>query len=146
MDITNKKDLFWILIAALWLVIIGLGTTGHHVIGLVLCVPLMWLHMILGFARKGVVTKRVLVYPFGVWAALFAICFILNGYFADKYAGVTPPGFLGLHPSFAPVIFLYFLGGVLTISLGFYLRSKDWMTQEDWDAFCAEAKKLKEEN
>ena len=146
MDISNKKDIFWVIIAALWLIIIVLGTTGHHVIGLVLCVPLMWLHMILGFARKGIVSKRALIYPFGIWAVLFTVCFILNGYYADKYAGVTPPAFLGFHPSFAPVIFLYFIGGVLTISLGYYLRRDDWMTQKDWDEFCEEAKRLKEGN
>ena len=144
MNISKCKDLFWILIAILWVVVIILGTTGQFVLGLVLCVPLMWLHMMLGFAKHDVVSKRAMIYPFGIWAVMFIICFILCGVYATKYAGVVPPAFLGFHPSFAPVIFLYFIGGVLTISLGYYLFRNDWLDDETWEDFCKEANKIKE--
>ena len=51
---------------------------------------------------------------------------------------------LGLHPSFAPVLLLYWIGGLLTLSLGFYLLQDEWLSQEDWEEFCQKAKKIKE--
>jgi len=50
MDISKNKGLIWILIAVLWIVVMVLGTMGHFVIGMVLSVPLMLLHMMLGRA------------------------------------------------------------------------------------------------
>ena len=144
MNIQTKKTLIFVLIALLWIVCIVLGTIGHYVIGLVLCVPLIGLHLILGFAKKGVVSKKVLIYPLAIWAVLYAVAFILCGYYADAFAGVMPSfTVFGLHPSFAPVIFIYWIGGLLTIALGYYLLRDEWLSQKDWDEFCQEAKKIK---
>ena len=38
----------------------------------------------------------------------------------------------------------YWLGGLLTISLGYYLLQDEWLSQKDWDEFCEEAKIIKE--
>ena len=80
-----------------------------------------------------------------VWAILFIVSFILCGYYADTFASVLPSfTVFGMHPSFAPVIIGYWLGGLLTISLGYYLLQDEWLSQKDWDEFCEEAKKIKE--
>lgn len=144
MNIQNKRDAIWILIAILWLTVIVLGTTGHYVIGLVLSVPLIGLHMILGFAKNNYVSKAALIYPFGLWAIVHMTAFILCGYFADKYAGVQPPALLGFHPSFAPVVLMFWLGGIATVSIGYYLRRDDWLDEKSWEEFKKEAKKLTE--
>ncbi len=145
MDIKKHGTLIWILIAALWIVIIALGTTGHFVIGMCLGVVLMFLHCILGVAKGGKVSKKFLVYPMLVWAVLWVVSFILSGYWGDLFAGTTPTfTILGLHPSFAPTIFLYWIGGQLTLNLGFYLFQDEWLSQKDWDAFCEKAKTIKE--
>ena len=145
MDIKKNQTTIWVLIAALWIAVMVLGTMGHFVIGMVLSVPLMLLHMMLGVAKGGVVSKKFLVYPLLIWAVLWAVSFILSGYFADLYAGVMPAfTVFGLHPSFAPTIFLYWIGGQLTLNLGMYLCQDEWLSEKEWDDFCAKAKKIKE--
>ena len=145
MNIKKNQTTIWILIAALWIAVIVLGTLGHFVVGMVLGVGLMFLHMMLGIAKNGVVSKKFLIYPMVIWAILWAVSFILSGYYADLFAGVMPTfTVMGLHPSFAPTIFLYWIGGQLTLNLGFYLLQDEWLSEKDWDEFCAKAKKIKE--
>ena len=146
MNISNKKTAIWILIAVLWIVVIVLGTIGHFVLGMVLSVPLIALHFILGAAKKGVVSKKFLLYPVIIWSVVNIIAFILCGYWADMFSGVMPSfTILGFHPSFAPVMLLYWIGGLLTLALGYYVFRDEWLSQKDWDEFCEEAKKIKEE-
>ena len=145
MDIRNNKTTIWVLIAALWAAVIVLGTMGHFVVGMVLGVPLMFLHMMLGISKGGIVSKKFLIYPMLIWAVLWIASFILSGYYADMFAGVMPSfTVFGLHPSFAPTIFLYWIGGQLTLNLGFYLLQDEWLSEKDWNDFCAKAKKIKE--
>jgi len=145
MNIKNSKTAIWVLIAALWIAVIVLGTLGHFVVGMVLGVPLMFLHMILGISKGGVVSKKFLIYPMIIWAVLWIASFILSGYYADLFAGVMPSfTVFGLHPSFAPTIFLYWIGGQLTLNLGFYLLQDEWLSEKDWADFCTKAKKIKE--
>lgn len=145
MDISKHKDLLSILIAVLWIACIVLGTVGHFVIAMCLGVVLMFLHMILGIAKQGKVSKKFLIYPIAIWAVLWLVSFILSGYFANQFAGVMPSfTVLGFHPSFAPTIFLYWIGGQLTLNLGFYLFQDEWLSEKDWDNFCQKVKELEE--
>lgn len=147
MDIRKNKTTIWLLIAVLWIAVMVLGTTGHFVIGMVLSVPLMLLHMMLGVAKAGIVSKKFLIYPLVIWAVLWAVSFILSGYYADMFAG-TVPSFtvFGLHPSFAPTIFLYWIGGQLTLNLGHYLFIDEWLTEKEWDDFCKKAAAIKNQS
>lgn len=145
MDISKHKNLIAVLIAALWIACIVTGTTGHFVVGMVLGVPLMFLHMILGVAKQGKVSKKFLLYPLVIWAVLWVVSFILSGYYADLFAGAMPTfTVLGFHPSFAPTIFLYWIGGQLTLNLGLYLLQDEWLSEKDWDDFCKKVKTLEE--
>lgn len=147
MNIKKHTTLIWVLIAILWIACIVTGTTGHFVLGMVLGVPLMLLHMMLGSAKGGVVSKKFFLYPMLIWAVLWIVSFILSGYWADAFSGVMPSfTIFGIHPSFAPTIFLYWIGGQLTINLGFYLFQDEWLTNDEWDAFCKKAKAIKEKN
>ncbi|MBR0093505.1 MAG: hypothetical protein IJP92_17600 [Lachnospiraceae bacterium] len=146
MDITKYKTLFAVLIAALWIACIVLGTTGHFVIAMCLGVPLMMLHILLGVARNGKIPMRFFIYPILIWAVLWVVSFILSGYYADMFAGQEPAfTVLGLHPSFAPTVFLYWIGGQLTLNLGLYLRQDDWLSEKDWEEFCEKVHNMKEE-
>ena len=142
MKIEKLETPFAILIAALWAVIMVLGWTGHFIWGMVLGVALMFLHMTLGIQNKGIAPKKFLVYPMLIWAALWITSFLLSKYFGDKYAGVMPPLFLGMHPSFAPTVYLYWIGGQLTLNLGMYLMRDEWLSEEKWQTFLSEVKAL----
>ncbi len=145
MNIKNKETALWVLIAILWIVIIVLGTTGHFVVGMCLGVALMFLHMLLGSAKKGIVSKKFLVYPLLIWAALWLLSFILSAYFGNMFNGVMPDfTFLGLHPSFAPTVFLYWIGGQLTVNLGLYLLQDEWLSEAEWEEFCRKVDDLKQ--
>lgn len=67
MDISKHKTLLIVLIAILWIACIITGTTGHFVLGMCLGVALMFLHMILGVAKQGKVSKQFLLYPLLIW-------------------------------------------------------------------------------
>ncbi len=145
MDISKKRTAIWIVIAALWLIVITLGTLDHFVIGMVLSVPLIALHFVLGTAKRGKISVKFLIYPILIWSMTNIVAFILCGYFADKFKGVLPTfTVLGLDPSFAPVMILYWIGGMLTLSLGFYVCRDEWLSEKDWAEFCKEAKRIKD--
>ena len=145
MNIKKNATLIWVMIAVLWIACIVLGTKGHFVVAMCLGVGLMFLHMMLGISKGGVVSRKFLVYPMIIWAVLWLVSFILSGHYATAFAGVMPSFTVwGLHPSFAPTIFLYWIGGQLTLNLGFYLLQDEWLSQKDWDEFCAKAKNIKE--
>lgn len=146
MKISKHKDLIAVLIAVLWLACIILGTIGHFVIAMCLGVVLMFLHIMLGVAKQGFVSKKFLGYPMLIWAVLWLASFILSSYFANRFAGVMPSfTFLGLHPSFAPTVFLYWIGGQLTMNLGFYLLQDEWLSEQEWNDFCQKAHALRNE-
>ena len=52
MNISNLKTPIMLLISALWIVLLALASTGHFVVGMVLSVPLMGLHFMLGVAKR----------------------------------------------------------------------------------------------
>ena len=146
MDISGKRNGIVILLGALWKAIMLLGWNNNHVPAMILSVVLMFLHMILGVAKQGKISKRFLLYPLGVWAILWSTSFLLSNYYANKFAGVMPSfKVLGLHPSFAPTMFLYYIGGMLSLTVGFVLFIDDRLSSMDWDNFLETVKKNKEE-
>ena len=146
MNIKNNSTAIWIAIAVLWIACVVLGTMGHFVIAMVLGVFLMLLHMMLGTAKNGVVSKSFFTYPLLIWTILWIASFILSGYFGSKFADTAPTfTFLGFHPSFAPTVFLYWIGGQLTLNLGLFIKQDEWLSEKEWDDFCEKAKALREE-
>jgi hypothetical protein len=142
MNLAKGRTAVVVLIAASWLGCMVLGWKNYFVPAMCLGVVLMFLHLILGAAKGGVISKKLLIYPFGVWAVLWISSFILSKYFSDLFAGVMP-GFtmLGFHPSFAFTVFFYWIGGMLTLSLGFVLNKDEWLSEKDWKDFQNRAHK-----
>jgi hypothetical protein len=136
MNLAKGKTAVVILIAALWLGCMYLGWQNDFVAAMCLGVVLMFLHMLLGAAKGGVISKKLLFYPFGVWAVLWIASFTLSKHFSDLFAGVMPSfTILGFHPSFAFTVFFYWIGGMLTLSLGFVLYRDEWLSEKDWKDF-----------
>lgn len=135
-----------IITTALWVAINISGWTGNHMIGMYLSVILMLSYMIIGVAKKGVVSKKFILYPLLIWAIAWIASFSLAEYYSLKFAGALPSfTILGFHPSFAPVIFLYWIGGMLTLTLGFIYFKDEWMSEKDWDEFKHKIEAIKEE-
>lgn len=145
MNISKSKSVIMVLIAVLWLLCSFLGSNGQYIAGMCLGVVLMFLHMLLGISHDGIASKKFVFYPMVIWAALWIVSFILSQYFSAAFAGMIPTfTILGLHPSFGCTVFLYWIGGMLTINLGLYINKDEWLSQKQWDEFCKEARALKE--
>lgn len=147
MKLTDKSVTAIIIITTLlWVIINILGWLDHYILGMYLGVILMLLYMVLGVSRKGEVSKKLLLYPLLTWAVLWIISFYLADVYSLKFAGVLPDfTILGMHPSFAPVVFLYWIGGMLTLTLGFIFLQDEWMTSADWDEFLEKVEAQKKE-
>ncbi|GHS86034.1 hypothetical protein AGMMS49957_03390 [Synergistales bacterium] len=142
MNLAKLKTVIVVFIAALWLACMYLGWQNDFVLAMCLGVVLMFLHMILGAAKNGVISKKLLVYPFGLWALLWIVSFICSKYYSDLFAGVMPSfTILGFHPSFAFTIWFYWIGGMLTLSLGFHLYKDEWLSEKDWKDFVSQVQK-----
>ena len=105
---------------------------------MILGVVLMLIHIVLGAAHHDKLSKSFFRYPVLIWAIFWITSFLLSWYFSNKFAGQTPNfTILGFHPSFAPTVFLYWLGGMFTLSLGLYLKRDEWLSEKDWEEFRA---------
>lgn len=145
MNIEKKKDLMIFLIAILWLAIAVLGWKDLYMPGLYLSVLLMLLHLILGASVNGTISKKFLFYPISIWAILWVVSFYLSDYYSKVFAGVIPDfTILGFHPSFAWTVLTYWIGGVLTLTIGFVVLKDEWLSDNDWDDFLLKVKRINE--
>lgn len=147
MNITKYKSAIMILIAVLWLLCMILGWTNNYVIAMCLGVILMFLHMMIGTAKNGIISKKFFIYPIVLWAVLWIIAFVLAEHYSVQFAGRMPDfTILGFHPSFAMTILPYWFGGMLTLNLGLYLFKDEWLSQKDWDDFKKRVNANKEDH
>ena len=134
-----------LLIGGLWIAIIVLGLFGQWFPALLLSVPLMGVHLILGSAHDGKISTALLIHPILTWAVVWVGSFVLAEVFARAFAGGSPDfTILGLHPSFACIVFGYWIGGVATLTVGFSRRRHLWMTDEQWTGFSQKVAQLNE--
>lgn len=136
MDISNKKTGIIILIGILWIVITILGWKGQHLAGMYLGVILILLHLILGAAKKGVLSLKIVVYPLLTFCVLWCVSFYLSEYYANIFLGRMPEfTVLGFHPSFGWTVLAYWLGGLATLTIGFIVFKNEWLSEKDWNEF-----------
>jgi len=134
-----------LLIGVLWVIITIFGLVGWWFPALLLSVVLMAAHLVLGAAHDGRIRLDLLFHPILTWAALWLASFWLAEVFARADAGSAPPfTLLGLSPSFACIVLGYWVGGVVTLTLGFFARRRLWMTDEQWVEFSREVARLNE--
>lgn len=134
---SDKTSTIIILITTiLWAVITFLGWTGHWLVGMFLGIPLMLSYMVLGSSKKGKFDKRILTYPMMPWVILWGISFYLSYYYGSIFAGKIPNfTILGFHPSFAWTILTYWIGGVITLTIGFIVNKDKWLSDIEWQEF-----------
>lgn len=143
MDISGKRTMITVANAILWCVITVCGWYGQWFVGLILGVVLMLSHMMMGAAQNGKISMKLLMYPLGSWFVLWAGGFFIAKYYSDLFLNKAPDfTILGFHPSFAMIILAYWIGGVLTLTLGLIKHSDQWLSDESWDAFLAKMKQL----
>lgn len=146
MNLKDKTTGIMMVIAVLWIIIAALGWTGHWLIGMYLSLVLMFLHMLLGVARNGVADKKFVIYPLLIWLVIWAASFHLSYSYGVAFKGVMPSfTIMGFHPSFAWTVLTYWIGGVLTLSIGYYVYKDSWLSEKDWDNFLAKIEKLNKE-
>lgn len=146
MNLKGKETGLMILIAVLWVVITLCGWNGQWFIALISGVVLMMLHMMIGSAQGGKVDKKLLLFPIVSWLIVWTVGFVLTDYYAQMFLGQEPTfSILGFHPSFAFIIFFYWIGGVLTLNIGFIKYADRWLSKERWDAFVQKVDALKKE-
>jgi hypothetical protein len=135
-----------VLIGVLWIVITVMGMTGLWFPALLLSIVLMVAHAALGSAHKGRLDVSFLVYPILVWAGVWAVSFIFAKHYSDAFQGAAPSfTFLGFHPSFAWIVFGFWIGGVAALTVGFSLRKDRWMSERQWEEFTTTVNRLNEE-
>lgn len=136
MEIKKHKNLIVLLIAAGWVAVTLCGWYGQWFLGLCLSVFLMLLHMILGAAQNGTISRKLLIYPLLSWTVLWILGFVVGEYYSKAFLGQMPSfTVFGFHPSFSAIIFAYWVGGVLTLTFGLLYYSKEWLSDEAWDSF-----------
>lgn len=125
-------------IAVVWVISMAMTYFGHGFAAMYLTPVIIAGHFLVGLAHKGKIKKKLLFYPFLAWLIVFVIGIIGMQYFTFLY-GDEVPAFLilGLHPSYFFELACYWIGGLLTISLGIYKYRDEWLSEDEWDEFLA---------
>ncbi len=146
MEIGRFRTAITLCTTALWVLITLCGWYGYWFAGLIAGVVLMLLQMAIGSASEGRLSKKLLVYPLGIWAVLWIVGFIMAKHYSDAFLNVAPSfKILGFHPSFAWILLAYWIGGVLTLTLGLVKFTDEWLPPEKWDAFKVKMEALNKE-
>ncbi|WP_315117004.1 hypothetical protein [uncultured Clostridium sp.] len=136
MELGNKKTGIMLVITGLWVLITLCAWKGQWFVSLIASVILMLLYMMLGAAKNGKLNMKFFVTTLLSWSILWAGGFFLSKYYADIFAGKMPDfTILGFHPSFAFTILTYWIGGMLTLTLGLTIFADLWLSDEDWNNF-----------
>lgn len=145
MDLSSKKTAIIVITTALWLIITFLGWNNVYLVSMYLGVVLMLLYMMLGVAKQGKISKKLLFISFIPWAIIWAVSFYLADYYAALFAGAMPSfTVLGFHPSFAATVVGYWFGGMLTLTIMYYMFKDEWLSENDWNSFLEKIEEIKE--
>ena len=108
-------------------------------------VVLMFLYMMLGVAKQGRLSKKLLFFCLVPWAIVWIVSFYLADYYATVFAGVMPSfTVLGFHPSFAATVVGYWIGGMLTLTAMYMTFKDEWLSKSDWDSFIKKIEEINE--
>ncbi len=144
MNLKGKYNSIFVVIGFLWLAVWILAILDYYYIAFMVSIVLMLLHLILGSTHDESIDITYLIYPLLAWAVVWVIGFSL-AYFNDLQAQAgTEKLFGGFHYSFGPVVYLYWIGGVLTLTVGYFVNKSKWLSDEQWNNFLEESKKFKE--
>jgi hypothetical protein len=133
---TRIETLLVVASAIVWLLMIGLAATGHWLAALFALLPLLFIYGVLGSSHKGRFDLRLVAFPTVIWLLMWAAAFWLGDFYAEAFAGGHPDfTILGLHPSFAAIILLFWIVPTLLMGFGFEAVKDRWLSRERWDEF-----------
>ena len=122
--------------ALLWLLMVALAGNGHWLAGLYVLLLLLLVYAVLGTSHKGRFDLRLVLFPTGLWLLSWAAAFGLGEYFVRAYANGAPAfTVFGFHPSFAVIVFFFWLLPTLLMGFGFEAIRDRWLSQKRWDDF-----------
>lgn len=145
-EIKDKaQDVLVVTSTLLWVFIViasCIGSSFLGYLGLIAGCVLVGIYFILGATVKGKIGIKVpLLYPllimFVLWVAGFTIAYLTRGIKTESWI-------LGLHPGQFWSILLVWIGGGLTLILGYALYCDKYLFPEDaWEDFLKEVEKNK---
>lgn len=142
MNIKNKVTQITVMTGIIWTALPLLGWLGLWYPALFLSVLLMALYLILGTARNGVVHRKMLFLILG-FGSSWCLAFALGQHHAEMFMDRAPSfTILGFHPSFFWILLFYWLGGVASLSLGYFWFADAWLSKSDWDEFLKKIQKI----
>ncbi|TMT81762.1 hypothetical protein E2L06_18160 [Haloterrigena sp. H1] len=147
-DVEGMTSKLMLVSGVLWTAVLGLGIAGHWFIALLVSVFLFHPWFVIGASSNGTISTKLLVYPLGIWTGLQLSAFVLTEYYSNAFAGGSPEFLItGMHPSFAAVYWLYWVGGFMTVTLayGIYFRTH-FLPDEEWDRFLKEVEQVNTES
>lgn len=145
MKIRNMETGLIVASTLLWVGVMLSGWSGHWLLGMMFGLLIMLIYMVMGSAKNGVISRKLLVYPLLSWFVVWVAGFLM----ADKYAiefsdSIATFSILGFHPSFSFIIWFYWIGGVLTLTLGLNIFKDEWLSESEWESFKEKVEVLKE--
>lgn len=136
MSIRNKETALIVTSTMLWVAVMFAGWYGKWFMGMFLGLIIMFIYMLMGSAKQGVISKKLLWYPLVSWLVLWSVGFYLAQNYALKFSeGIATFTLFGFHPSFAFIVLFYWVGGVLTLTLGLNLYKDEWLSEAEWETF-----------
>lgn len=147
-EINNKRnDNGFLVITSviLWVISTVLAWGGYWYPGMFLTIILITFLMIAGSKVNGVVDRSFMFFPIGTWCISGLVCLALCEYYARMFAGI-PPTFLilGMHPSFAFLVIMWFIQALST-SFGIYLYKDKWLSEERWNDYIVKIQQMNNE-
>lgn len=122
----------------LWAAVALLAPMGYWFVALLLLIVLLVAHAALGTSRSEKLDVPLLTRVVAPWAGLWALAFALAELFASRSVGERPAFTIGgLHPSFAVLVLLYWVGATIAITWAFYASRDRWLSAERWESFRA---------
>lgn len=93
-------------------------------------------HILNGVHHNGVINKKLLAYPIIPWFILYMVSMIGSVYYHLHFLDEIPTFYImGQHPSHFFMLMFYWIGGILTISVGFVVNKEAWCSMESWNDF-----------
>lgn len=147
MNIKNKETALIVTSTLLWIGVMFSGWYGQWYIGMFLGLLIMFIYMVMGAAKKGVISKKLLGYPLVSWLILWSAGFYMTQKYALQFSEtIADFTILGFHPSFAFIVLFYWVGGVLTLTVGLNVYKDEWLSEKEWSDFKANVAAIDAQN
>lgn len=132
--------------ALLWLVTMLLTAVGYWFSAMLVGAFVFLPYFIAGVAHNRKISAKIIVYPAILCVVIRLIGYIGAEYYSESFMGKAPDFLVtGFHPSFGFIFWCFWIGGLLTITLGFGIMYREYLPAGAWDEFLEKLEKKREE-